>query len=281
MSETKILDGRKLGGEMTPALAHRISDLTAKPKLVIIQVGDHVESNSYIKMKMAFAAKIGALVEYKKYSEMTPVNEIVVDIKKYNSDSSIHGIMVQLPIPAPVSVSDANKIVEAIDPKKDVDGLTAASTKSIFDNTEAFIPATTKGILTLLEHYDVDLVGKRVVIVGESVLVGRPTALAFLNKKATVVICHEHTKNLAEETKRADVLVVAVGKPGLISSEHVSAEQVVVDVGTTISAEGKTLGDVDFESVKSIVAAITPVPGGVGPMTVYSLFENLVEAAKL
>jgi methylenetetrahydrofolate dehydrogenase (NADP+)/methenyltetrahydrofolate cyclohydrolase len=277
----RIIDGRKLRDLLIPKLVKKIAQLDVKPKLVIIQVGNHKESNSYIAMKMAFAQRVGALVEHKKYPKNASENEVVSDILSYNADPAVHGVMVQLPTPAGFSTS---RIVESIDPKKDVDGLTAANTKFIFDNdgkSKFFLPATTKGIISLLEHYKVAIPGKRVVLVGESVLVGRPTALAFLNRKATVTICHLHTKKLNEETKRADILVVAAGEPNLISAKHVSKGVVVVDVGTNINKQGKTVGDVNFEKVKNIAGAITPVPGGVGPMTVLSLFENLVDSAQI
>ena len=271
----QILDGRKLRDELAPRLIKRISELKTKPKLVIIQIGSLEESNTYIKTKIAFADKIGVDVVHKKYAENVREAEVVSDISKYNGDPSVHGIMVQLPISAKLNTS---QIVEAIDEKKDVDGLTAKNTKLIFDNAEAFMPGATKAIFTLLEYYKIDVAGKKVVIVGESALVGRPTALAFLNRRATVTVCHTHTKNLEEETKRADILVVAVGKPLLITEKHVSKNQVVLDVGITVMENGKVAGDVDYEKVKNIVKAITPVPGGIGPMTIYSLFENLVES---
>jgi methylenetetrahydrofolate dehydrogenase (NADP+)/methenyltetrahydrofolate cyclohydrolase len=270
---TKILDGRKLSDRLAIKLAKKVSSRKIKPKLVIVQIGDLRESNSYIKKKKDFAHKIGVPVVHKKYPESTPENKVISDISKYNLDSHIHGIIVQLPLPKKFNTSE---IIEAIDERKDVDGLTAKNTKLLFDDNEGFIPATTRGIITLLEHYKIKLAGKRVVIVGESALVGRPMILAFLNRKATVTVCHTRTKDLAEETKRADVLIVAIGKPHFITSKHVSKNQIVIDVGITVTKDKKVSGDVDYEKVKNIVSAITPVPGGVGPMTVYSLFENLV-----
>ncbi len=270
-----ILDGKKLKNQLTPGLKKKISGLKIKPKLVIIQIGNLKESNAYIKKKIIFAQKIGAETVHKRYPEKVREEEVVTDISKYNSDPKVHGIMVQLPIPKKLNTSH---IIETINPRKDVDGLTSENTKSLFDNAETFLPAATQGIMTLLRHYKINLLGKKVVIVGESTLVGRPTSLAFLNKRATVTICHTYTKNLTEETKRADILVVAVGKPHLIGRNHVSRGQVVIDVGITVTKNGDVVGDVNYEEVKDIVKAITPVPGGVGPMTVFSLFENLVKA---
>jgi methylenetetrahydrofolate dehydrogenase (NADP+)/methenyltetrahydrofolate cyclohydrolase len=277
---SKILDGKKLSESLAGKLVERIAKAKFKalapadPKLVIIQVGTLEESNTYIKKKRLFAEKIGVQVVHKQYGNSTPENDIVSDIAKYNSDPSVHGIMVQLPLPTGMNT---DKILEAIDGKKDVDGLTALNTKLLFDGQTAFISATTKGVMTMLHHYKINLAGKRAVVVGDSILVGRPTAFALLNEGATVTVCHSRTKNLPEETKRADILVVAVGKPHLITSKHVSRGQVIIDVGINVTKKG-LVGDVDFNKVKGIVKAITPVPGGVGPMTVYSLFDNLVSA---
>ncbi|MES3005390.1 MAG: bifunctional 5,10-methylenetetrahydrofolate dehydrogenase/5,10-methenyltetrahydrofolate cyclohydrolase [Patescibacteria group bacterium] len=272
---SKILDGKKLRDQLVPQLIKKIRETAYKPKLVIIQIGNLKESNSYIKKKKAFGQKLGALVVHKQYPENISEKEVISDISKYNSDSSVHGIMIQLPIPKNLN---GTTIIEAIDPEKDVDGLTAKNTKLLFDNTEAFVPATTQGIITLLQHNKIDLVGKKVVIVGESTLVGRPTILALLNRKATVTVCHIHTKNLEKETKQADILIVAVGQPHLITPNHVSKNQIVIDVGITVTEKKKVVGDVDYKKVKNIVGAITPVPGGVGPMTVFSLFENLIKS---
>ena len=184
--------------------------------------------------------------------------------------------MVQLPVPQKINIE---KVLEVIDPRKDVDGLTAVNTKHLFDNHPAFIPATARGIVTLLDTSKIKMAGAKVVIVGQSVLVGRPTMLALLNRGATVTICHKDTRNLEKETRQADILITAVGKPKLITAKHVSKNQVVIDIGITVVKNGKISGDVDFENVQKIVKAITPVPGGVGPMTVASLFQNLLEAS--
>lgn len=272
---SKILDGQKLRDQLVPQLIKKIRKTAYKPKLVIIQIGNLKESNSYIKKKKTFGRKLGALVVHKQYSENVSEKEIISDISIYNLDSSVHGIMIQLPIPKALN---SNQIIEAIDQRKDVDGLTAKNTKLLFDNTEAFIPATTQGIITLLQHNKINLAGKRVVVVGESTLVGRPTTLALLNRKATVTVCHIHTKNLEEETRRADILIVATGQPHLITSNHVSKNQIVIDVGITVTEKKKIVGDVDYKRVENLVGAITPVPGGVGPMTVFSLFENLIKS---
>lgn len=270
-----ILDGKKLSEELSLLLINKVSQMIIKPKLVIVQIGDLERSNAYIKRKQLFAEKIGVLVIYEKYGEDIEEEEVIRDILKFNADSHVHGIIVQLPIPKKFN---ATKIIESIDQAKDVDGLTAKNTKLLFDNLESFIPATSKGIMTLLEHYKIGISGKKVVVIGESVLVGRPIAITFLNRKATVTICHTKTENLQDETRRADILVVACGSPHLITKDYVTDGQVIIDVGISLDKDGKIVGDVDFENVKDIVSAISPVPGGVGPMTVFSLFDNLLKS---
>ena len=284
----KILDGKKLSQILALKLAKKISKLKTAPKLFIIQIGDLPESNTYIKNKKAFAEKIGARIIRKKYPDTVRESQIIADILKANKDKSVHGIMVQLPAPKNF---DIERVLETIDPKKDVDGLTAVNTKHLFDNHPAFIPATAKGIVTLLDASKIKIAGQKVIIVGQSTLVGRPAMLALLNRGATVTVCHKDTLHLEKETKRADILITAVGKPGLITIKHVSKNQVVLDIGITIvkdptslklrGASKKILGDVDFKKVSKIVKAISPVPGGVGPMTVASLLENLLDAYSL
>lgn len=270
---SKILDGKKVSEKIASRLAKRAASLRVRPKLVIIQVGNLSSSNIYIRRKKAFGKKIGVPVIHKKYQTGVSAEKIIADISRYNSDKSVGGIMIQLPIKKKLKRAG---VIETINPEKDVDGLTAVSIKRLFDNNESFVPATTKGIITLLEYYGVKFSGKKAVIVGKSALVGKPTALALLNRRATVKICDKKTKNLKKETKDADILIVATGRRNLIGSGHVSPGQIVVDVGINISRGGKITGDVDFENVRKIVRAITPVPGGVGPMTIVSLFQNLL-----
>jgi len=274
---SKILDGKKLSQLLAVKLAKKIKKFKIKPKLVIIQIGDLAESNTYIKNKKIFAEKIGVEALHKKYPNNVRERRIISCILKNNRDPSVHGVMVQLPAPKRL---DIEKILESIEPKKDVDGLTSINTKHLFDNNEAFVPATAKGIIGLLEEYKIKLNGTKIVIVGQSSLVGRSAMLALLNKGATVTMCHKDTRNLEKETKRADILITAVGYPKLITRKHISKNQIVVDIGINIT-KNKIIGDVDYEKVRKIVKAITPVPGGVGPMTVASLFQNLLEAYSL
>ena len=273
-----ILDGKKLSEQAIVRLADDVRALPRQPKLVIIQIGDVKESNAYINRKKGLAQSVGIAVEHKQYPADVAAAAVIADIGRFNAEASVDGIMVQLPISEHLNARD---IIASIDEHKDVDGLTPKSSQRMIDDDELFLPATTKGIITLLGAYDIPIAGKKAVIVGRSALVGRPTALAFLNRKATVTICHTGTQNLAEETRKADILIVATGRPDLIGVEHVSPGQTVIDVGITVTQDEGIVGDVDFDAVSSVVGAITPVPGGIGPMTVLSLMENVVQAARL
>jgi methylenetetrahydrofolate dehydrogenase (NADP+) / methenyltetrahydrofolate cyclohydrolase len=288
-----LLDGKKLRDLTVNRLKSEVVEhlnerVVPQPQLAVIQIGDLPESNAYISQKKFFAEKIGAKVLHKIHPNKISEAELVKEIVKLNKDKKVHGIIVQLPIPEGL---DKQKIIDAIDSIKDVDGLTATNVKRLWTNDEkAVVPATALGVISLLQHYEIPVEGKRVVVVGRSTLVGKPLAFALINENATVTICHSYTKNLEEETRRADILIVAAGSARLITKNHVREEQTVVDVGINLVGEaGKPeneiqkkhmVGDVDFESVKNIVSAISPVPGGVGPMTVASLFHNLIQAWK-
>ena len=272
---SKILNGKEISRKIEENLRNKIAEQKMHPKLVIIQIGNKEESNTYIKHKMAFAEKIGVIVEYKKYDEAAKEELITSDIRKYNDDTSVHGIIVQLPMPHQIS---ANRVLEAISREKDVDGLTSGSINILLRNEPGFVSGATKAVLTLLDGEGVELTGKKVLIVGHSALVGRPTALALMNRNATVTVCHEFTKNLSEETRQAEIVITAVGQPRLITAAHVTPKQIIIDIGITVTSDKKIVGDVDYENVKEIVTAITPVPGGVGPITIACLFENVVEA---
>src|SRR3989344_4323747 len=207
----KILDGKVVNEKIAKSFRSQISDLRSPPKLIIIQVGDLAESNAYIRQKILFGQKIGAIVDHQKLPENISQKNLQTTISKLNTDPSVIGIIVQMPIPASL---DKDTIIDSITPQKDVDGLTSVNLKLLWENrSEGHIPATTKGILALLDYYKIEVSGKKVVVVGRSFLVGKPTALAFLNRDATVTICHKETRNLKLETKNADILVVAVGKP--------------------------------------------------------------------
>lgn len=272
---TRIIDGKKTREELLPNLAEKVRGLSFVPKLAIIQVGDRPDSTAFIRAKKAFATKIGITETHIQLKESVSQEELIKTILKCNEDKSIHGIIIQLPLPLHI---DRSKVIDTIDPKKDADGLTATNVKGWLEGRgDSIMPATARGIRELLKHNNIELFGKRVTVVGRSMLVGKPIAAMCLNENATLHICHSKTMNLADETKFGDIIIVAVGKPGLITSSHVRAGQIVIDVGISRNLDGELSGDVDFESVSHIVEAITPVPGGVGPMTVFCLFENLVD----
>lgn len=292
----KILSGRVIRAEKVALLTEKVKALPQAPTLAIIQIGDRADSTVYIKAKKTFAEQIGVQVRHIHFPENVSAEEIISNIKECNADRHIQGIIVQLPLPARIEVR-REEIISTIDPRKDIDGLTETNQKLLQENNQAaIIPATARGVKELLEYYKIDLKDKKVVVVGRSALVGTPIARVCTNEGAQVTVCHSKTINLAEEARKADILIVAVGKAGLIGRDHVVSRQIIIDVGINrtldgvgdISLEGvnsKTIGkgailqgDVDFDAVKDTVAAITPVPGGIGQMTVLALFENLIDA---
>ncbi|MFA6094808.1 MAG: bifunctional 5,10-methylenetetrahydrofolate dehydrogenase/5,10-methenyltetrahydrofolate cyclohydrolase [Candidatus Paceibacterota bacterium] len=276
-----LIDGKAESVKIQEALIKRAATLSVTPRLVIIQIGSADDANIYIQRKKKYGEGLGVIVDHVQYDVSTDEDTIVEGISSYNSDPTVHGIIVQLPVPKKFNTI---RCVNTISPGKDVDGLTRVNRAMLLEgDAEATIPATTKGILKLLGSVGVTLEGKRVVLVGRSSLVGKPTAIACLNRNATVTMCHSYTKNLLEETRRADVVIVATGSPRLITEKHVTSGQVIIDVGINrIETESgkKIVGDVDTEAVGKIVDMLTPVPGGVGPMTVACLFENLIETAE-
>jgi methylenetetrahydrofolate dehydrogenase (NADP+)/methenyltetrahydrofolate cyclohydrolase len=272
----KILDGKEVRDFLARKIQADLKNLKAKPVLAIIQVGDNSASSIYIKQKKVFGEKLGFLVEHIHEQKISEKN-LIIKIKKLNANKKVNGIIVQLPLPKRMNTRN---IIESIAPEKDIDGLNSKNLSRLIIHSEGgFVPATTKGILSLLDFYKIPIAGKKVTVIGRSILVGAPTSLAFLNRNATVTICHRKTKHLKEEVKQADIVVVAAGNPKFIKKSFVSAGQVIIDVGITRTDKGIS-GDVDFIPVSKIVKAITPVPGGVGPMTVVSLFENLLLAYK-
>jgi methylenetetrahydrofolate dehydrogenase (NADP+)/methenyltetrahydrofolate cyclohydrolase len=276
---SKILDGKIVRDEKAKLLKEKISKLGFSPCLAIIQVGDRPESTLYVKMKKKFGESIGAEVRHFQFNENVSEGEVIGKIKDLNADKKINGVMIQLPLPEKM---DKEKIIGEILPGKDVDGLTGGYLKNLFNGeTDGLVSATAKGIISLLDFYGVSLKGKNVAVVNHSSLVGKPLALLLLAKGATPTICHIDTKNLAEITKRVDIIVSATGQAKMIDENFVSKGQVVIDAGAGLDKDGKVSGDVDFEKVKNIVSAVSPVPGGVGPMTVLSLFENLVYAMQI
>jgi methylenetetrahydrofolate dehydrogenase (NADP+)/methenyltetrahydrofolate cyclohydrolase len=268
-----IIDGRKTREALLPGLIEKIRRLSRVPNLAIIQVGDRPDSASFIRAKKIFAEKIGVNEKHIQASENISQKELVDVVRECNADSGIHGIIVQLPLPAHI---DRDAVINAINPQKDVDALTRVNVKE-WSEGRGIVPATARGIRELLSFYKISLRGKKVTVVGRSELVGKPIAAMCGNEGAVVTVCHSQTADLAAETKTADILIAAAGKPGLIRLRHVSPGQVVIDVGISRINGERLAGDVDFESVKNTVSAISSVPGGVGPMTVLALFENLAD----
>lgn len=245
--------------------------------LAIIQVGDREDSTAFIRAKQSFAKKIGVGEKHIHLSVDISETGLLETIKECNLDNGINGIIVQLPLPEHL---DRSRILSAIDPAKDADALTPRRIESwLAGEKDAIFPATARGVREILDFYNIDIAGKRVVIIGRSMLVGKPLAMMCLARQATVIICHSKTPDLKKETLNADVIISAVGKPGLIKSEHVRKGAIIIDVGITRTSHGKLAGDVDFESVSKVASSITPVPGGVGQMTVLALFENLCDMA--
>jgi len=267
-----ILDGKKTAETLMNKIANDVAALSDTITLALIMVGKNPASQVYVRNKIKACNEVGIQVKEFFLDEKLPQKELMKIIADCNSDSSIHGILVQLPLPNHL---DEDAIINAIDPLKDVDGLTIINQGKLMNGLDAIVPATPKGIITLLQKYFVDIAGKNAVVVGRSKLVGKPVALLLLQKNATVTIAHSKTANLRDVTKRADILVVAVGKPLFISADMVKKDAVVVDVGIN-KVEGKIVGDVDYVEVKEITSYITPVPKGVGPMTIASLLENIL-----
>lgn len=271
---TTILDGKKLRDKIIENLKAKVDTFDEKPTLVVILVGENPASKIYVNNKKKMAEKIGIHSEVINYPASITEAELLDKIEELNSNKKVTAILVQLPLPKHISKDNVmNKII----PSKDVDGFTPYNFGKLFSGeTPTVYPCTPKGILLLLDEYNIEIEGKHVVIVGRSNIVGKPLSQMMLNKNATVTICHSHTKNLSQITKTADILVSAVGK-NIIEGEMLKTDCVIVDVGIFKDENGKTRGDVDFESASKIASFISPVPGGVGPMTIASLMLNTVE----
>lgn len=272
-----ILDGKKIKNIILDELRDEVSKLSVKPKLVVVQVGNNEASNVYIKQKNNMCNYVGYDFKHIKLDDNISVDELLSVIDRLNNDKDVNGILVQLPLPSHI---DSKIVVNSISPLKDVDGLTDLNNGMLFHNKDSLYSCTPYGIMELLSRYNISVSGKNVVIVGRSDLVGKPMVMMMLNKDATVTVCHSKTKNLSEFTKKADILVVAVGKSNFINGDMVSDNTIVIDVGISRTENG-LCGDVDFESVVDKCSYITPVPGGVGPMTVAMLAKNILKAYKM
>ncbi|MFO7872762.1 MAG: bifunctional 5,10-methylenetetrahydrofolate dehydrogenase/5,10-methenyltetrahydrofolate cyclohydrolase [Candidatus Undinarchaeales archaeon] len=273
----KVIDGKKLAEKVRKEIKSDLKAHKKKPVLSVILAGKNPASKMYVKKKKEACEEAGIECNVHNLSEHVVHDSIISLIEKLNENEEVDGIMVQLPLPKDI---DTSVVLESISPEKDVDGLTSASLGKVAVGDETFAPATAKGVIEMLESENAEIKGKHAVIVGHSNIVGKPIALMLLNRFATVTVCHVHSQPIDRYTKEADILVSAVGKADLIKSDMVKEDAVVIDVGITKKEDGSISGDVDFEKVKKKASKITPVPGGVGPMTIAVLMRNVVEASE-
>jgi methylenetetrahydrofolate dehydrogenase (NADP+)/methenyltetrahydrofolate cyclohydrolase len=270
-----IIDGKKIAKDLRASIIDKVSVLDRAPGLAVILVGDDPASAVYVRNKNNACKEVGFYSEKINKPASITQAELLTEIERLNDDDDIDGILVQLPLPAHL---DANEVIEAINPAKDVDGFHSENIGKLMQNKSFLRPCTPKGVMTMLATIGIDLVGKNCVVVGASNIVGRPMAMELLNARATVTICNSKTQDLSEKVKQADVVVVAVGIPKMIQGDWIKEGAIVIDVGINRLDSGKLVGDVDFDSAKDKAAWITPVPGGVGPMTIATLLENTLTA---
>ncbi len=273
----KLLDGKIIKMQIFDNLKLKVEKLENKPNFVVIQVGNDEASNIYIKQKLKMAEYIGYGSKLLKYDTDVSEEYLINEINKLNMNKDVHGILVQMPLPESIN---SDKIQNAILPSKDIDGLTDINTGMLCHNKDSLFSCTPLGIMELLKKYNISVKGLNAVVVGRSNLVGKPMAMMLTNEDATVTMCHSKTKDLGDYTKKADLLVVAVGCPKLIKEDMVKENAIVIDVGINRTDEG-ICGDVDFDNVSKKVSYITPVPGGVGQMTVAMLASNILKAYEL
>lgn len=277
---TELIDGKSLSQKMQAELGRKVERLKEQhgiiPGLAVILVGDNPASQVYVRNKERSALEAGFKSETLRLSESISQEELIDIIHQYNEDKSIHGILVQLPLPQHIN---DKKIILAIDPKKDVDGFHPMNTGHLWSGRPMMVPCTPAGIMEMFREYHVDLEGKHAVIIGRSNIVGKPMAQLLLDKNATVTLTHSRTRNLSEVTKEADILIVAIGQGHFVTKDFVKEGAVVIDVGMNRDENGKLIGDVVFEQVAEVASMITPVPGGVGPMTITMLLEQTYQAA--
>ena len=276
----QLIDGNALSRQLRTQVAERVSALKAQgltPGLAVILVGENPASQVYVRNKVKACEDTGMHSVLEKYEASMTESELLARVEALNNDPSIHGILVQLPLPAHM---DAQKVIEAISPAKDVDGFHIASAGALMTGMAGFWPCTPYGCMKMLESIGYDLRGKHAVVIGRSNIVGKPMAMMLLQQDATVTVCHSRTADLKAQTLQADVIVAAVGKRNVLTADMVKPGAVVLDVGMNRNDEGKLCGDVDFDGVKEVAGYITPVPGGVGPMTITMLMVNTLESAE-
>ena len=274
----QLIDGKKISQEIKDELKEKVASLKAQGvegALAVIQVGNDPASSVYVRNKKKACEYIGIRSESYELPEETSEEELLALIERLNADEKINGILCQLPVPAHM---DENKLIRAISPEKDVDGFHTQNVGALVVGQSGFVSCTPAGVIQLLKRSGVEIAGKHCVVVGRSNIVGKPMALLMLQENATVTICHSRTADLQSMCRQADILIVAVGRPKMITAEYVKEGAVVIDVGIHRQEDGKLCGDVDFAQVESKASAITPVPGGVGPMTIAMLMNNCVEA---
>lgn len=267
----KLLDGKELRKKKLEELKERIKTVDKQLGLAVVQVGADEASNVYIKQKEKLALELGYYFVHKNFPSEVTQDELISELETLNNDDKVDGIIVQMPLPAHL---DASVIQNTISPLKDVDGLTYVNAGKLIQNVNGLVPCTPKGIIDLLDEHEISLEGTNVVVIGRSILVGKPIANLLVNRNATVVLCHSKTKNIAEITRYADIIIVAIGHKHFLTEDMVKKDAVVIDVGIN-REDGKLYGDADFENIKDKCSYITPVPGGVGPMTVYELMNNV------
>lgn len=275
----KILSGKEVSARIKGELrieAEKLKEKGIMPGLAVIIVGDDPASRVYVNNKKKACEEIGILSEEYALPKETPEEELLALIDRLNGDKKISGILVQLPLPEGI---DEEKVINRIDPKKDVDAFHPVNVGKIMVGNYDFVPCTPAGVMELIAESGIDISGKECVVVGRSNIVGKPMSMLLLHKNGTVTVCHSRTKDLAEVTRRADILVVAVGRPNFITGDMIKEGAVVIDVGINRLEDKKLVGDVEFESAEKVAGAITPVPGGVGPMTIAMLMKNTLKAA--
>ena len=276
-----VIDGKSLAAALRASQKSAIASLAARgvrPGLAAVLAGNDPASRVYVRNKARACEETGVRSEVHEFPETVSESTLVARIEELNADRAVHGILVQLPLPRHV---DADRVLAAVSPAKDVDGFHAVNLGALMQGRSGFVPGTPAGVMRLLAHAGVALAGKNATIVGRSTIVGKPLALLLLQKDATVTICHSKTRDLAAVTRQADILIAAAGRAKLVTAEMVKPGACVIDVGVNRLPDGKLAGDVDFAAVKEIAGSITPVPGGVGPMTVAMLIVNTVRAAEL
>ncbi|KPF68975.1 methenyltetrahydrofolate cyclohydrolase [beta proteobacterium AAP99] len=280
MSTARIIDGKAVAQTLRGQIAQRVARLTAAgrtPGLTVVLVGDDPASQVYVRNKVKACQDVGMRSDMIALPASSTQDEVQAVLKRLSADPAVDGILLQLPLPKGL---DSHKAIECIDPAKDVDGLTMASAGALFDGMPSFIPCTPYGCMKLLESVGCDPKGKHAVVIGRSILVGKPVGMLLLAANATVTFCHSATSNLKEIVRQADIVIAAVGRPKMIGADMIKPGAVVIDVGINRTAEGKLVGDVDFDALLPVASAVTPVPGGVGPMTITMLLENTLHAVE-